>query len=215
MKRHKYINLRENIVANITFRLAVHGGKQLTSYRGVHTFVQFNGISILWSPRHAGCYPQCQVNYGSNSLFKYFKEHLYPRWCVYLSNEWDCVCEHKRLKVIIIYLFTCWRIISSWNSTRRSLSLFKCRTGVALLHLAWKQWTMCSALAPSPQRRTGCRTLWTSSMNPWRSAVISRTPAVVLGFDKTTLKSPCLGKISLALFQTMFSPKAKSTSTFL
>lgn len=34
---------------------------------------------------------------------------------------------------------------------------------------------------PSPQQRTGCRTLWTTSMNPWHPRVISRTVVVVLG----------------------------------
>lgn len=106
------------------------------------------------------------------------------------------VSDDESLKVIIIYLFTCWKVIFFWNSTRSSTSLSKCRTGVALLHLAWKQWTMCSTFMPSPQQKTGCRTLWMTSMNPWRSSVIFRTPAVVLGFDKTTLKPSCSGKIN-------------------
>ena len=40
---------------------------------------------------------------------------------------------------------------------------------------------VCSTLMPSPQQRTGCRTLWTTSVNPWHPRVISRTVVVVLG----------------------------------
>lgn len=93
--------------------------------------------------------------------------------------------DTKCLKLIICP-FTCWSTIFSWISARASTYCSKCRAGVAPLHLAWKQWTMCSMLTPSPQRRTGCRTLWTTSMNPWHAALISRTPAVVVRFDKTT-----------------------------
>lgn len=62
----------------------------------------------------------------------------YPQWLLHLTV---CMFVCECLKVIIIGLFTCWRIISSWNSTRASTSCSKCRTGVAPLQLAWKQWT--------------------------------------------------------------------------
>lgn len=82
---------------------------------------------------------------------------------------WEWLCGNNNC------LFTCWKIISFWNPTNALTSCSKCITGVALLHLAWKQWAMCSVLKPSPQQRTGCWTLWRSSMNPWHQSQIFRT----------------------------------------
>ena len=55
-------------------------------------------------------------------------------WFLYLSLA---ISVTECLEVIIICLFTCWKAISFWNSTRASTNYSNCGTP---LHLAWKQW---------------------------------------------------------------------------